>query len=216
MFIKGGQKMCFFTTFTIIMIAVLFIFLDIAKRNTVFLLYRVLLRAGLITFISIVGFFLFTVIVFIWRTTAPPLPEITYGEFPFSLEYEIDEERILIEDTVIAEFIGSFRGNVTTQPRRSWSIKLLNNSGELKAFHYEFLIIESEDVTITLSSGSAGYFMNDGGSKPQLTVRDRIAGFMHFSHYDLEEARKILAEYGITLINWEYAPPIRNFFNDYY
>ncbi|HFS4945269.1 TPA: hypothetical protein ACG89F_002951, partial [Enterococcus faecium] len=78
------------------------------------------------------------------------------------------------------------------------------------------LIIESEDVTITLSSGSAGYFMNDGGSKPQLTVRDRIAGFMHFSHYDLEEARKILAEYGITLINWEYAPPIRNFFNDYY
>lgn len=144
------------------------------------------------------------------------MPEITYGEFPFSLEYEIDEERILIEDTVIAEFIGSFRGNVTTQPRRSWSIKLLNNSGELKAFHYEFLIIESEDVTITLSSGSAGYFMNDGGSKPQLTVRDRIAGFMHFSHYDLEEARKILAEYGITLINWEYAPPIRNFFNDYY
>lgn len=94
--------------------------------------------------------------------------------------------------------------------------KLLNNSGELKAFHYEFLIIESEDVTITLSSGSAGYFMNDGESKPQLTVRDRIAGFMHFSHYDLEEARKILAEYGITLINWEYAPPIRNFFNDYY
>lgn len=62
--------MRFFTTFTIIMIAVLFIFLDIAKRNTAFLLYRVLLRAGLITFISIVGFFLFTVIVFIWRTPA--------------------------------------------------------------------------------------------------------------------------------------------------
>lgn len=32
--------MRFFTTFTIIMIAVLFIFLDIAKRNTAFLLYR--------------------------------------------------------------------------------------------------------------------------------------------------------------------------------
>ncbi|ELB67685.1 hypothetical protein OKY_02670 [Enterococcus faecium EnGen0048] len=47
--------MRFFTTFTIIMIAVLFIFLDIAKRNTAFLLYRVLLRVGLITFISIVG-----------------------------------------------------------------------------------------------------------------------------------------------------------------
>ena len=72
--------MRFFTTFTIIMIAVLFIFLDIAKRNTAFLLYRVLLRAGLITFISIVGFFLFTVIVFIWRTPAPPLTEITYGD----------------------------------------------------------------------------------------------------------------------------------------
>ena len=83
-----------------------FIFLDIAKRNTAFLLYRVLLRAGLITFISIVGFFLFTVIVFIWRTPAPPLPEITYGEFPFRLEYELNEKLHVIEDTLIVEFDG--------------------------------------------------------------------------------------------------------------
>lgn len=42
------------------------------------------------------------------------MPEITYGELPFSLEYEVDEGRISAEDMVTAEFIGSFRGNVTT------------------------------------------------------------------------------------------------------
>lgn len=58
--------------------------------------------------------------------------------------------------------------------------------------------------------------MNDSGSELQLTVRDRTAGFMHFSHYNSEEARKILVKYETTLTNWEYAPPIRGFFGDYY
>ena len=34
------------------------------------------------------------------------MPEIRYGEFPFRLEYEINGERFVIEDTVICEFDG--------------------------------------------------------------------------------------------------------------
>lgn len=36
----------------------------------------------------------------------PPRPEITYGEFPFSLEYEINGHRKVIEDTLIGEYDG--------------------------------------------------------------------------------------------------------------
>jgi hypothetical protein len=36
----------------------------------------------------------------------PPLPEIRYGEFPFRLEYEINGERFIMEDTVVCEFDG--------------------------------------------------------------------------------------------------------------
>ena len=52
---------------------------------------------------------------------APPAPEITYGEFPFRLEYEIEGERFVIEDTLIAEFDKSIRGNATTRARRIWN-----------------------------------------------------------------------------------------------
>ncbi|MFA8307240.1 YdgA family protein, partial [Paenibacillus alvei] len=34
----------------------------------------------------------------------PPRPEITYGEFPFKLVYEINGERKVIQDTVICEY----------------------------------------------------------------------------------------------------------------
>ena len=36
----------------------------------------------------------------------PPAPEVTYGEFPFSLVYEIDGERVEIKDTLVIEHKG--------------------------------------------------------------------------------------------------------------
>jgi len=36
----------------------------------------------------------------------PPKPVVRYGEFPFRLEYEVDGERFVVEDTIICEFDG--------------------------------------------------------------------------------------------------------------
>ena len=36
----------------------------------------------------------------------PPRPEITFREFPFRLEYEINGERKIIKDTLICQFDG--------------------------------------------------------------------------------------------------------------
>lgn len=37
----------------------------------------------------------------------PPQPTIKHGQFPFRLEYELNGQRKIIEDTLICEFDGS-------------------------------------------------------------------------------------------------------------
>jgi len=162
--------------------------------------------------IVVVIFILIVVTVLHFQNQAPPAPEITFGEFPFRLEYEIEGERFIIEDIVFAEFRGSFRGNMTTLPRRSWNIALLNGRlGVLRGFQYEFRLKEAEDVTITFSTGTAGYFMGDGGSEPRITVRN-LHGITRLTHNSPEETQEILVEHGIRLISWEHDPPIENNF----
>ena len=218
--------MRFFTTFTIIMIAVLFIFLDIAKRNTAFLLYRVLLRVGLITFISIVGFFLFIVIVFIWRTPAPPLPEITYGEFPFRLEYELNEELHVIEDTLIVEFDG-FGMNEGIGRYRRWTSRLA--SGE----DLVLLLEVSDNKQIFYFPGPANYYMGDrlngyNHTFPSASFNERERGIIRrdilhdkelleqFGPLDQNtiNEEELLNQYNIRLVNWEISEPIVNNFGD--
>ena len=50
---------------------------------------------------------------------APPLPKITYGEFPYRLEYEIDNKCYIVEDVLIAEFDRSIRGQCAAP--KDWS-----------------------------------------------------------------------------------------------
>lgn len=62
----------------------------------------------------IVGFAIFYVVFLPWIFLAfgavlmpnPPSPKFTYGEFPFVLEYAINGERFVVEDTVICKYDG--------------------------------------------------------------------------------------------------------------
>ena len=52
----------------------------------------------------------------------PPRPEITYSEFPFRIEYEINGELVVIEDAVICEFDG-FQPNWSGGDKtRKWKV----------------------------------------------------------------------------------------------
>ena len=54
-----------------------------------------------------------------------PAPQITEGEFPFVLEYEINGERYIIEDTVVCSFDGYDPSNPFTMfPQREWKESL--------------------------------------------------------------------------------------------
>ena len=59
-----------------------------------------------------------------YRTPTLPDPGITYGEFPFRLEIVIDGEHVVIEDTLIAEFVESVPGTNFSPPRRRWRTTL--------------------------------------------------------------------------------------------
>lgn len=49
-----------------------------------------------------------------------PEPEITYGEFPFRIEYELDGQINIIENTVIAEFNGCEFSAGSMKRERRW------------------------------------------------------------------------------------------------
>jgi hypothetical protein len=60
----------------------------------------------------------------------PPKPQITYGEFPFTLIYEIDGERKIINDTLICEFDG-FGGGVSLDKYREWKGTLASGNDSI-------------------------------------------------------------------------------------
>jgi len=178
--------------------------------------------------IVIIGFLIIVIVGVYWQNRAPLEPEITYGEFPFRFEYEIDGERFVIEDTIIAEFERSVRGDMTTQAARRWQTTLMNNEGDNDPLGGSgFLLREKEDITIIFNPGFATYFMgdidagirgrsennNDVRSGPNITVRN--PNFTPIlTTIRVEDAHELLAEHGIILISWEYTPPVENSFGD--
>ena len=59
-----------------------------------------------------------------------PRPEITYGEFPFTLTYELDGEIKTIEDTIICEFDG-FEAIGESGKYRKWKTYLKSGNERL-------------------------------------------------------------------------------------
>ena len=65
-------------------------------------------------------------------------PEITYGEFPFYVEYEKNGERYIIEDTIICEFTGIVH-SLGISKVRTWDMSL-KSGNEIR---YIFFIEEN-------------------------------------------------------------------------
>jgi hypothetical protein len=158
--------------------------------------------------LAVVGFFLIPLIAMPISSLLmpnPPLPEITYGEFPFRLEYEINGDAVVIEDTVICEFDGL---------EFSWG-----GEGKFRKWKSR------------LASGSQGNYLLlltiDGINDLQCNVRDPAyyMGETSLGHYNDEKPpgvflkngpvlsqKEVLEKYGIHFISWEFTLPIENTF----
>ncbi|GAA0352396.1 hypothetical protein [Bacillus horti] len=143
-------------------------------------------------------------------TPNPPKPEITYGEFPFRLEYEINGETIIIEDTLICEYDG-IGADVGRGKYRKWKDRLASGNERVT------LLKLNDTIEIYYSPGSAKYYMDD------------LADYVEFNHefpnasiiqkvgettsYRTIHSDQLLEQYNIKLISWDYTQPIKNTFS---
>ena len=164
----------------------------------------------LIALFSTIAFAIFILFYKVFATK-PPDPQIKYGEFPFRLEYEINGEIIVIEDTVICEYDG-IGWNEGVGKHRKWKQYLADNGGD------DLLLLIIDDTKkIYASVGGAKYYMGDEEAhivRNSLTpnpyiveVDGNITRYRSISEEDLFE------KYAIRFTNWEYSTPIVNSFN---
>ena len=135
-------------------------------------------------------------------------PEITYGEFPFRIEYELDGEVHVIEDILIVEFRGFVFSAGTMTRERSWRSRLASRENDSTST--SILFEGTEDLVFF--PGSAGYYMGEAGSS--MTREPRVSLNFTTRRYHLENSHELLAEHGITLISWKISEPIVNNFED--
>lgn len=138
---------------------------------------------------------------------SPPRPEITYGEFPFRLVYEINGQRKVIEDTLICEFEG-FGFDEGRGKYRKWKQYLASGNERVT------LLKVDDNIEIYYNPGSAKYYMGDMESYVEFNhMFPNAAIYRADGEYGgTISAEHLLKEYNIKLINWEYTPPITNRF----
>lgn len=176
------------------------------KSKASWIIWILLLLVGaIIVLISLPWAFLF---IGLQLEPNPPAPDIRYGEFPFRLEYEIDGQRKVIEDTLLCEFDG-FGSDEGRGKYRKWKQRLASGgtteilldvhlSKEISFFpgSAEYYMGESDNVENDSSYPNAVYFEKDGIVS--------ISGFI--------PADQLFEEYQIKLISWDASPPIKNEF----
>lgn len=145
----------------------------------------------------------------------PDKPEITYGEFPFSLVYEVNGETISIEDTLVIRYKG-VGANEGVGKYNKWERYLKSQSTEgyihPNVILFNGLLENGDSATIYLELGSCEYYM--GLQEDMLYYYDLditpgdIVIFTHEYNGSLSE-EKLYNEYGIKIIRKELSPPIK-------
>jgi len=139
----------------------------------------------------------------------PPLPEITYGEFPFRIEYEIMGKRFVVEDTVICEFDGI--STTAAGKYRLWKSRLASGTeGSGLLLH-----VIDETRKITCNAGQPNFYMGDTGMSPEEYWHYNFgACLVEGSGHSITVLfpEQWYDEYNFSFISWEFTDPIENTF----
>lgn len=137
----------------------------------------------------------------------PPLPKITYGEFPFQLQYEVKGEQFFVEDTLICEYyINMNEGNgKSVQLKQRW----MND----KSQYYIHTLYKIDDETIIQYISPGGkYFMGEPHEKGDFTKPlIRIVNTKTWHSFEPQNG-ELLEKYEFKVLNYECAKPIQNSF----
>lgn len=150
----------------------------------------------------------------------PPKPNIKYGEFSFTIEYEIFGQRKKITDTLICEFDGFEVVAVGDGKKRKWKEYYKNEQGrEVFTFRNEpsdntKIVLENIDkYKVVLGMGTAEYYMNEPEYRKEIEV-PAVQVYNTQTRYFLypEQQDELFNEYGFKILSCICDKPIENYF----
>jgi len=134
-----------------------------------------------------------------------PEPVITYGEFPFRLEYKINGETVVVEDVIICEYHGV--SSAIGSNSRLWSKKLKNKSN--------LVIFEDDNVRIICDVGTPEYYMGD---PEYITSGEPKEPYFYIYNNrpksNTLNTQQLIELYKIELVDAKFSEPIENSFKD--
>ena len=141
-------------------------------------------------------------------------PTITYGEFPFRVEYKLEgsDEIFVIEDTLICEFRG-----IKVRPRGERfslgnGINLYEES--LMSGQEEFTIVDNDNFTVKYEMGTGGYYLKDYYSDGDFIANHFIVYKNQSIIDDISPGEngwtEKLKNYGVYIVKYECANPVDN------
>lgn len=179
-----------------------------------------------IVILTMINFLIIGIILLVNISENQVPPQITEGEFPFVVEYEIDGNTYIIEDTVICSFSGYDYSAWFTKPR-TWN-EYLKSRGEGKTVIFQeennYSVLKprrlNERSRVVLNYGSAEYYMGDPNqrgmiyAKPFFYYSERYATDERTTHNtgtELSE-EELEKHFGIKIKRFEFSKPIKNKF----
>lgn len=140
-----------------------------------------------------------------------PDPEVTYGRFPFKLVYEVDGERITVEDTYIIEYKGWHWG-FDEGSYYHWDTSVTRKLPRESVSQYfdRVLVIKKSTPQIRFIIGSPEYYF--GLEEDQWYIHhnvkpgDFVINSREYTGYISEE--ELYEKYGIKIIEKYVSPPL--------
>ena len=147
-------------------------------------------------------------------------PEVTNGEFPFSITYEYKDETKTLSGVFKCEYSGSSTTN--REHHRYWTEEIVYDNPE--NVEYPFIVDQNDELQTTLSVHEnmfAGYFMGDPlykdyyeeygleGVEPRVEYYD----YKNEIYLDDENKDEILESIDFRIVDFTYAEPIENSFS---
>ena len=145
-------------------------------------------------------------------------PEVTKGEFPFSITYEYEGETKTLSGVLKCEFSSS--STILTYHNRYWNEEIVYDNPE--NVEYPFILKQDEKSRLEVHENmSAGYFMGDPLYKDYYEgygydgVAPRISYYDYKNDMFLEDANQneILESIDFEIIDFTYEEPIENSFS---
>jgi len=150
----------------------------------------------------------------------PPAPEIKYGEFPLKIEYSVNGEQFVVEDTIICEYDG-IGMNEGIGKYRKWNIRLASGAHDIillkmkgvKEEGYTSEEIDNAVTTLYFDYGTAEDYMGEDKGSPgyyEVSYVIKVGGIV--TQFSSLSKKELYEKYGIKIISLEIAPPIKNTF----